>query len=286
MLYESNTRITNHRFSPDMQTLFASERAGQNTVEFAVNLAEPATRYTLARYRTDDVYANPGSLVMVRGGAPGGGRGAGGGGGRGGVAGPGGGLVLLSADKASVFYQGSAYDKNPQEVGPKSFIDKVAIKTGEKQRVYESENTNVFERVASIIDIDSGKFIVSRESPTDVPQSYLLDAGKRTQLTQNKDYTPDLTRAVKQQFMVERPDGFKFKVKVTLPPTTRLGHGCRRCSGSTRRSSRPRTTTTARTAPSTRTRSRTSARARCTSSCGSATPSSSPTRRSSVRRGR
>src|SRR5574338_652712 len=69
VLYESNTRMSNHRFSPDMQTLFVSERAGQNTVEYAVNLAEPATRYTLARYRTDDVYANPGSLVMMRGGA-------------------------------------------------------------------------------------------------------------------------------------------------------------------------------------------------------------------------
>ena len=64
---------------------------------------------------------------------------------------------------------------------------------------------------------------MSRESPTDVPQSYLLDGGKRTQLTQNKDYTPDLTRAVKQQFMVERPDGFKFKVKVTLPADYKEG---------------------------------------------------------------
>ncbi len=214
--------MSNHRFSPDMQTLFVSERAGQNTVDYAVALAEPATRYTLARYRTDDIYANPGSLVMVRGGG-GGGRGAGGGGGRGGFSGPGGGIVQLSADKASVFFQGNAYDKDPQEVGPKTFIDKVAIKTGDKQRVYESENNNVYERVASIMDIDAGKFIVSRESPTDVPQNYLLDGGRRIQLTENKDYTPDLTRAVKEQFTVERPDGFKFKVKVMLPPDYKAG---------------------------------------------------------------
>lgn len=221
-LYESTTRMANHRFSPDMQTLFVSERAGQNTVEYAVALSDTARRYTLARYRTDDVYVNPGSLVMVRGGAPAGGRGAGGGG-RGGFTGPGGGIVQLSADKESVFYQGSVYDKNPQDVGPKSFIDKVAITTGEKQRIYESENTNVFERVLSILDIDAGRFIVSRESPTDVPQSYRLDGGTRTQLTQNKDYTPDLTRAVKQQFVVERPDGFKFKVKVMLPADYKTG---------------------------------------------------------------
>jgi dipeptidyl aminopeptidase/acylaminoacyl peptidase len=226
VIYESNTRLSNHRFSPDMQMLFVSERAGQNTLEYAVALGDPAKRYTLARYRADDIYANPGSLVMTRGGG-GGGRGAGGGGGRGGgVAGPGGGIVQLSADKESVFFQGSIYDKNPLEVGPKTFVDRVAIKTGEKQRIYESSNTNVYERVSTVIDADAGRFIVSRESPTDVPQQYLVEGGKRTQLTQNKDYTPDLTRAVRQQFTVERPDGFKFKVKVNLPanyqPGTRL----------------------------------------------------------------
>ena len=70
--------------------------------------------------------------------ARGGGRGGGGGG-----TGP----VLLSADGASVYLQGTAYDKNPNDVGPKTFIDRVAIKTGEKKRIYESENDDVYERV-------------------------------------------------------------------------------------------------------------------------------------------
>jgi dipeptidyl aminopeptidase/acylaminoacyl peptidase len=34
---------------------------------------------------------------------------------------------------------------------------------------------------------------------------------------------PDLTAAVKQRFRVERPDGFKFTVKVTLPPGYQQG---------------------------------------------------------------
>jgi len=224
VLYESNNRMSSHRFSPDMQMLFVSERAGQNTVEYAVALNDPSKRYTLARFRTDDVYGNPGSLVMVRGGGGTGGRGAGGaGGGRGAAAGPGGAIVQLSADKESVFFQGSIYDKNPQEVGPKTFIDRVAIKTGEKQRLYESSNANIYERVSTVLDADAGRFIVSREGPTEVPQQYLVQAGARTQLTQNKDYTPDLTRAVRQQFTVERPDGFKFKVKVNLPANYQTG---------------------------------------------------------------
>jgi dipeptidyl aminopeptidase/acylaminoacyl peptidase len=222
VILENGTRMTGHRFSPDMQVLFFSERSGQNTVENAVYLNEPAKRYTLARYRADDIYANPGSIVGVRGGG-GGGRGAGApaAGGRGG--GGGGGPVQLSSDRESVFYQGTLYDKNPQEVGPKTFIDRVAIKTGEKKRIYESDNNGAFERVSAILDIEAGRFVAARESPTEVTQSYLVDGGRRTQLTQNQDYTPDITRAPKERFTVERPDGFRFRVTVTLPPNHQKG---------------------------------------------------------------
>src|SRR4030095_8340755 len=125
--------------------------------------------------------------------------------------------------KEHVFFQGSIYDKNPNDVGPKTFIDKVAIKTGEKQRIYESENSNAFERVSTIVDADAGRFIVIRESPSEVPQPYLVASGTRTQLTHNQDYLPDLTRAPKERFFVERADGFKFKVSVTLPPGYQKG---------------------------------------------------------------
>ena len=207
--------MTGLRYSPDMKMIFFSERAGQNTVEYAVNLAEPAERYTLARYAFDDVYANPGTLVGTRSIGGGGGRGAGGGGrgGGGGGVGP----VQLSADGSSVFMAGTAYDKNPNEVGPKTFIDKVAIKTGEKQRIYESDNKDVYERVSTALDIEAGRFIVAREGPKEVPQQYLVQNGTRTQLTKNQDYTPDVTNAVVERFTIERPDGFKFKTTVTLP---------------------------------------------------------------------
>jgi dipeptidyl aminopeptidase/acylaminoacyl peptidase len=215
-IFESDTRMTGLRYSPDMKMIFFSERADQNTIEYAVNLAEPSQRYTLARYGAEDIYANPGSLIGTRGTGATGGRGAGaGGGGRGGgaPAGP----VQLSADGSSVFFQGSLYDKNPNEVGPKTFIDKVAIKTGEKQRIYESANAGLYERVSSILDLEAGKFVVARETPTEIGQQFLLEGGKRTPLTKNVDYTPDLTKAQVERFIVERPDGFKFKTTVTLP---------------------------------------------------------------------
>ena len=211
VLFESSTRMTGLRFSPDLKMIFFSERAGQSTVEYAVNLAEPAQRYTLARYRANDAYANPGSLVGVRGG--GGGRGAGAGRGGGGGTGP----VLISADGSSVFLQGTVFDRNPTDVGPKAFIDKVAIRSGEKQRIYEGVNVDAFERVTSVLDVDAGRFIVARESPKAVPQQYLVHNGTRTQLTHNQDYTPDVTNAVVERLTIERADGFKFRTTVTLP---------------------------------------------------------------------
>jgi dipeptidyl aminopeptidase/acylaminoacyl peptidase len=131
--------------------------------------------------------------------------------------------VQLSADGSSVFLQGAVYDRAPGDVGPKTFIDKVAIKTGEKQRIYESENRDVYERVTSALDLDAGRYIVSREGPKLLPQQYLVENGKRTQLTRNQDYTPDITNAVVHRVTIERADGFKFKTTVTLPQNYQQG---------------------------------------------------------------
>jgi dipeptidyl aminopeptidase/acylaminoacyl peptidase len=215
MLYENNTRMNGVRYSPDATMIFWRETQGQNSIDYAVNLANTAEKFTLARFRTDDVQANPGSIAALRGG--GGGRGGGRGGGNGS------GTVLLSGDKAAVFYQGTLYDKNPDDVGPKAFVDRVTIKTGAKERIFEGSNTGVWESVSQIIDPDAKTFIVTKESPTSVEQSYLLMGGQRTQLTQNVDPAPDLTAAKKERFFVTRPDGFKFKVTVTLPADYQAG---------------------------------------------------------------
>ncbi len=218
LLYEAGSRIASYQFSPDYRTAYLTERTGQSQHEYAVVLTEPTKNFTLARYRADDVYANPGSLILrdrpLPGPSPFGGFGGG----------PrSGGIVETSPDGQSVYYYGTAYHKNPLEVGPKAFIDKVAIRTGQKTRLFESENAGVSERVLAFRDLEAGVLVVSRESATEVPQSYLREGAKLTQLTRNQDFTPDLTRAPKESFIVERPDGFKFKVNVTLPPGHQAG---------------------------------------------------------------
>ena len=87
--------------------------------------------------------------------------------------------MQLSADRGSVFYQGMLYDKEPDKVGPKTFLDRVAVKSGEKKRVFESDNDNVYESVSTVLDPDAVRLILERQSPTEVAQFYLVDGGSR-----------------------------------------------------------------------------------------------------------
>ena len=214
VLYENDARMTGHRFSPDGKILFYRETSGPNTIDYAVYLADPSQRYAVMRSRSDDFYANPGSMIGARG-TISGARGGGGGGGRGGggASGP----VMLSTDGATVYYEGTVYDRNPQQTGPKTFIDQVNIKTGEKKRIFEGANNDVFEQVTNVLDVDMGKYVLQRAGPKSVPQQYLIDGATRKQLTNNEDLAPDLTNMVIERFTVARPDGFTFRVTVNLP---------------------------------------------------------------------
>jgi len=219
VLYETSKRMTSARFSEDMTILFGAERSGQSTHTYAVFLDEPEEQHTLSRWNSDDFYENPGSLVsdgLSLGGGMARARFGGGGGGSG--------TVRVSADGEHVFLRGTQYDENPEEVGPKVFIDMVNIRDGEKTRIYESDNDGVFESPVIALDLEGGRFIVNRESPTEIDQNFIRDGDDLTQITDNVDYTPDLTRAGKQRFKVTRPDGFSFPVVVTLPESFRPGN--------------------------------------------------------------
>jgi dipeptidyl aminopeptidase/acylaminoacyl peptidase len=220
VVYETSTRMAWHRFSEDHTVLFAGERSGENQHLYAVDLDTPDEKHTIVRYETDDFYANPGSMMTTRGGGGGSARFRRGGGGTPGSSGA---TIRLSADGEFVFFQGTEYNEDPLTVGPKSFIDKVSIRGEEKDRIFEGENDGAFERVLAPVELEAGTFIVSRESVTEVPQAYRLEGGQSTQLTQNVDYTPDLTNARVERFVITRPDGFKFRVTVTLPQDFRDG---------------------------------------------------------------
>ena len=206
-IYENNTRLQNVRYSEDAQTLFLTERQGQNGHDFAVFLSDTSTKHTIWRGRR---------ASGRRGGFRGGGR----------TPslmtkrlGNGTSAVRVSQDGNSVFLSGTEFHDDPMQDGPQSYIDRVEIRTGDKTRFYESENDGVFERVLAVLNDDATQLIVSRERPTEVPDSYFRDvsSGELRQLTQNTDYTPSLTNAQRRRYNIKRVDGLEIALNVTLP---------------------------------------------------------------------
>ena len=235
VLYESRQRMSNHRYSEDYGWLFVTQGGGGGgrggfggggargtRTEYAVRLDDPETRYTISEWDTEEFYENPGSLLMSTGQAGGGAAFRFGGGG---APASGSHFIEVTGEEGgeSVFLMGTVYNEDPLAESPKSFLDRVDLRTGDTERVYESPNDDQSERITTVLDADAGRFVVQRETPTEVSQGYIVDGGARTQLTNNVDYTPDLTNAPRQRFTVERPDGFRFLVNVTLPPDYQEG---------------------------------------------------------------
>jgi len=134
--------------------------------------------------------------------------------------------IWVSPDGTSVYFQGSTGGgaRGAANAPPaKPFIDKVAIKTGERTRLFEGENTGITETISTVIDPEMKKLVVSRQSPTTPPQQFLFDNGTRKQLTNNEDLFSDLTRMVVHRIVVTRADGFTFRTTVYLPSDYKEG---------------------------------------------------------------
>jgi len=222
VVYESEEKMAMHRFSTDHEMLFVTHRparasfgqtAATGTVrEVVVDLSDVSTTYTIAEYDSDDFYGNPGTLLETDGSVPAlterfGGDASGAAK-----------LVQTSDDGRYAFLYGAEYNEDPMLESPATFLDRVEIRTGAKDRIFEADNQGQSARIVSVLDVDEGAFIVERQSPTEVAQSFLVEGGDLRQLTNNVDYSPEMTQAPRQRFTVERPDGFRFLVNVTLPP--------------------------------------------------------------------
>jgi len=237
VLYQADGPISSVTWTDDAKQLFIGTSANSVGEIYHVDLANPGTKHTIVRQR---MYAP--SFVASGGGGRGGfGGGGGGGGGRLSAqddslqfyANPGGmltrrgtlgGQVAMVSTDGAVFLRGTQFHPNYLQNAPKAFVDKVTIATGQKARVFESaaESSDDF---SAALDDDLNRAIVVRQTRTQVPDAYLRDmkAGTMTKITANKDYTPEFTAAVRRRVTVTRPDGWKFVVRVTLPPNYQPG---------------------------------------------------------------
>ena len=222
-LLTSNARIASVLFSDDAKMAFVAENTGGTGHVYAVYFAQPDKRYTIWRLRglnasvgtdrrgfvgggrggngADSVtfYENPGSILARRGRL-------------------GGEVALLSPDGASAFLEGTHYDRDWEHHAPRGFVDRVDIQTGKRTPVFEGA-ADAFETVTAVMDDSMSKVIVERQSSSTVPDSYLRDVatGQARKVTNNVDYTPELTHAVHKRIWVTRADGYRFLVNLTLP---------------------------------------------------------------------
>lgn len=224
-IYTYNGPMTNVAFTSDAAELFvAGTRNGTGEIVH-VALATPDTRHTIARLRgwtpgftgdglrggfggfgrrggspgdSTSFYENPGAMMVRRG--------------------TNGGPVAMVSDDGAVFLSGTRYHRNWQENAPRAFVDKVTIATGEKTRIFEGA-TDASETVGTPLDDNFSRFIVTRETTTQVPNAFLRTAGTSAerQLTENVDRAPAFTKAIRKRVFATRADGIKFLVNVTLP---------------------------------------------------------------------
>jgi dipeptidyl aminopeptidase/acylaminoacyl peptidase len=133
-------------------------------------------------------------------------------------------VAMIAPDGQHAFLEGTRHFKEWEQQAPRGFVDKVEIKTGQKTRLFEGA-ADTFESVTAALDDNFGKAVITRESPTMVPNSFVRDmtAGQVTPITQNLDLTPEFTNAVRKRVRVTRADGITFMVNVTLPQDYRAG---------------------------------------------------------------
>src|SRR6185295_3389033 len=95
------------------------------------------------------------------------------------------------------------------------------IRSGRKTRLFDGPR-DATATIAAVLDDDFQRAIVNRESVRQVPDSYLWDRASG-QFTNNTDYAPEFTNAIRKRIPVTRADGFKFTVDLTLPANYTAG---------------------------------------------------------------
>ncbi len=121
--------------------------------------------------------------------------------------------AVISSDGRTTYLTGAGYK---EDFRPQPFVDRLNLSDGSTDRLFEGA-TDSFDRPLGILDPDAERMIVSRESMTDFPDSFLWENGSWENLTNNVDPFPEVTAAQRIDFEFERRDGLKVHGRVSLP---------------------------------------------------------------------
>ncbi len=202
---ESDDPVQDVSYSLDGSHAFATVSKDGQTALAHFDLASGAERAFLQDFHeTDDPTALPGDLLTQR-------------------TSNGTMYAVVSSDGRSVFVEGPGFNA---DFKPQPFVDRLSLAGGSTERVFEGA-TDSFDRPLVALDADLGRIIVSRESKTDFPDSYLwtADGGWGANLTQNVDPFPEITAAERIDFAFERRDGLEVQGRVSMPVGWEEGDG-------------------------------------------------------------
>lgn len=128
--------------------------------------------------------------------------------------------ALLSQAGDAVYLRGEGLARDYR---PRPFVDRVSLGGGSTTRLFEGASDS-WDRPLVALDADLSRMIVSRESKTDFPDSFLWTRdGSMTNLTNNADPFPEITAARRVDFSFTRRDGLEVQGRISLPVGYRDG---------------------------------------------------------------
>ena len=130
-------------------------------------------------------------------------------------------VAVVSSDGRSAWLEGPGHQA---DFRPRPFVDRVSLADGSTQRVFEGAR-DAWERPLVPLDDDLSRMIVSRESVTDFPDSFLWteEGGWGPNLTNNVDPFPEVTATRRIDFSFTRRDGLEVQGRVSMPVGWREG---------------------------------------------------------------
>ena len=131
---------------------------------------------------------------------------------------PGTGKVMHVGD--SIYLSGAGASAK----GDLPFLDRLNLKTLQKERVWQSDD-QAYESIVALVDDNATKLITRRETKQ-IPPNYMLrdrTAAKMTAITAFKDPHPQLSDVQKQLVTYKRADGIALSGTLYLPPSYKPG---------------------------------------------------------------
>jgi dipeptidyl aminopeptidase/acylaminoacyl peptidase len=126
-------------------------------------------------------------------------------------------FAIVSSDDSAVYLEGPGYQESFK---PRPFVDRVDLAGGSTDRLFEGSETS-FDRPLVALDADLERMIVSRESKSDNPDSFLWNRDgsldSMVNLTNNVDPFPEITAAERVDFEFTRRDGLVIQGRISLP---------------------------------------------------------------------